>query len=223
MNYQAVIQKNLEKMTQPNFSYEKIYWNKGTSYVIGLDEVGRGAFAGPVVTAGVIFSPFSVPIFGVNDSKLLTKRKREQLDTIIRKSCLSFALSVVSVSVINRIGIHKATQVSFRQVIRKFQNLYFNQSFYILVDGFAIPHIAHIGKNQQQAIIKGDQKSISIAAASIIAKVHRDQIMQSLHKQYSVYGFIKNKGYGTKYHQQQIKQHGLCDLHRKSFDLKKFL
>jgi ribonuclease HII len=217
----------------PSFIEEKMLWDQNMSHVIGIDEVGVGAFAGPVVVAGVIFDTTCENYFldathelykffnTIHDSKKLLPKVREMLVPLIQKSCLFHAVSEISVPVINSIGIRKATFQGMQDVIKKMLTYchYDKSKIALLVDGFLIPDVSH----PQKALVKGDQKSISIAAASIIAKVHRDSLMQELAKKYPAYVFDKNKGYGTKEHREAIQNHGLCDIHRSSFHLTKFL
>lgn len=192
--------------------FETKLWQKGFSLVCGIDEVGRGSFAGPVVVGAVIFKDSKIPE-GINDSKLLKPLIREKLSEEIKKISY-WAISEISVRFINKLGIAKATQMAFRKVVKILS------PDYILIDAF---YIKHLNRKKQKAIVKGDQKCASIAAASIIAKVYRDKLMKKLSKKYPKYGFAKHKGYGTKRHQEAIKKHGLCKIHRKSFNLKKFL
>ncbi len=203
-------------MVFPTQEEEKILWEKGFKLVCGIDEVGRGCFAGPVVVGAVIFSPDTIFPEGIADSKLLTPYKRKNLELRIKNQALCWSIAEVSVAVINKIGIGKATQMAFREALR----LLSVQADFVLIDAF---YIKHLNRKKQKAIVKGDQKSISIAAASIIAKVHRDSLMIKLDQKYPQYGFAKHKGYGTKEHQEAIKKHGLSRLHRKSFNLEKFL
>lgn len=202
-------------MTYPTFQEEQILWKNGYQFVAGVDEVGRGCFAGPVVTAAVIL-PFNFPVKGINDSKLLSARKRKELETVIKQHAIAFAISEVSVTVINKLGIGKATQQSFREAIK----LLTKRPDYILIDAF---YIQNLSKENQKPIIHGDGISISIAAASILAKVYRDELMTKLHKKYELYDFATNKGYGTQKHREAIKKYGLCKLHRTSFNLSKFI
>lgn len=202
--------------SHPTFNYEQQLWNQGLTYIAGIDEVGRGAFAGPVVTAAVILPRQFPQMDEINDSKLLTAKKREKLDIIIKHYALSFSLTEGSLELVNEIGVGKACQQAFVQAVQKLTI----QPDHILIDGF---YIDDLPKDKQTPIIKGDQKSISIAAASIIAKVYRDDLMRKLSDQFENYMFAKNKGYGTLEHRNAIKQFGLCPLHRTSFDLNKFL
>jgi len=213
---------------RPSFEEEQILWNNGYEHVIGLDEVGRGAFAGPVVVAAVVF-PKSILteknplLFAITDSKLLLPKKREQLATYISSTCLFSSISTVSVAVINKIGIGKATNVAFRNVLADACSILDPLRIFALIDGFGIPYSKKCNHLRQKAIIKGDRLSYSIAAASILAKVHRDRLMTEYHPKFAVYNFLQNKGYGTKDHRDMIKKNGLCKLHRTSFNLQRFL
>ncbi len=216
-----------QKLPPPSFNEERLIWNTGLQYVAGIDEVGRGAFAGPVVAAAVIFPPCfcheSTPcmrcklkeIHEIHDSKLLSPKAREDLSIFIQKTALACSIAEVSVQVINKVGIGKASQIAFRKVVQ----LLSMKPDFLLVDAF---YINRIRKDKQKPIIKGDQKSISIAAASIIAKVYRDTLMQSLPAEYTMYNFSQHKGYGTKQHQEAIRRFGLSTLHRTYFKLQRF-
>ncbi len=206
----------MKKLIYANFDYEQQLWNQGYKLIAGVDEVGRGCFAGPVVTAAVIFAPDTKLDFDLADSKLLSAKKRLELDSKIKEMAIGWAINVTEVPVINQIGIGKSTQQSFVDSIKALSQA----PDFILIDAF---YIQGIDKTIQKAIVKGDQKCCSIAAASIIAKVFRDQLMDKLDGQYPGYGFGQHKGYGTKAHQQAIKKFGLSDLHRSSFALDKFL
>lgn len=198
----------------PSFKYEESYWNKGFSKVIGLDEVGRGAFAGPVVAAGVIL-PKDFKINGIRDSKLLTHLKRVELSKYIQENSLSYVISEVSIEYINKFGIGKATEKAFVDCVNKIKNFDI-----ALIDGYKINGI---DVNKQEGVIRGDRVSVSIAAASIIAKVYRDNIMINLHTKFPEYNFSQNKGYGTLTHRQSIGMFGLSVYHRTSFNLSRYL
>lgn len=216
-------------MTKPTFDEEKRLWRNGILNVVGVDEVGRGAFAGPVVTAAVVFAPDCIDLPGshflkeINDSKLLSAKKREILSKEIIQNCVYSVIASASVTTINKIGIHKATFQAFRKSLQEVLRKFPFETTYVLADGFHIPHVKQLGIIRQKAIIKGDRKSISIAAASIVAKVYRDTLMSDLHDLYAAYNFRENKGYGTKEHQNMISRYGLSKLHRTSFNLTKFL
>lgn len=191
-------------------------WIQGYRYVCGLDEVGRGCFAGPVVAGAVIFSPGTALPIGINDSKLLKPKQREKLAGQIKEVALAWSIGEIAVSHINKKGIGKATQMAFRKAVKILPV----RVDFVLVDAF---YIKHFSRKKQKAIVHGDRTSLSIAAASIIAKVYRDELMEKLDQKYPRYGFSKHKGYGTADHRAAIKKHGLSRVHRKSFNLEKFL
>lgn len=203
-------------MVYASLDLETKLWSKGYRLVCGVDEVGRGCFAGPVVVGAVIFSPDSFIPDGLADSKLLTARERQLLDAQIRKQAVTFAIGEVGVPIINKVGIGQATQMAFRQAIKHL----LKSPDFILIDAF---YISHLNRKRQQAVKNGDKICSSIAAASIVAKVYRDQLMRKLHTKYPQYHFDQHKGYGTKLHQSAIKQYGLSKEHRMSFNLSKFL
>jgi ribonuclease HII len=203
-------------MTMPTFQFETKLWNQGLSYIAGVDEVGRGCFAGPVVAGAVILPQNFSATDEINDSKLLSAKQRNKLAKIIKEHALSYSIAEVSVAVINEVGVGKAAQAAFAAAIKGLKKT----PHHILVDAFLITAFE---PKIQTPIIHGDQISISIAAASIIAKVYRDELMETLHERYKAYDFFSNKGYGTKKHREAIGKYGLCDLHRTSFDLSKFL
>lgn len=193
---------------RPNFKYEKRAWEKGYQRVAGVDEAGRGPLAGPVVAASVIL-PTDVSILGINDSKKLSQKRREELYGWI----LGYAVvgvRVIDHETIDEINILNATK---KAMVEAVENMVLVKPDYLLVDGT----IALLTKIDQEYIIKGDEKSMSIAAASIVAKVTRDYIMEDLHNIFPVYGWDKNKGYGTKTHREAIKLYGPSMFHRKSF------
>lgn len=200
----AAEQKRLDIIT----SYERKYQDMGIEYVAGIDEVGRGPYAGPVVTACVIL-PVGCRIEGINDSKKLSAKKREELFGIINERALSVGIGMADNHEIDEMNILQATYKAMRSAI---ENMTIKPR-QLLVDAVTIPDI----DIPQEAIIKGDAKSISIGAASIIAKVTRDRLMVEYSKQYPHYGFEKNVGYGTREHEDAIRKYGLCDIHRRSF------
>lgn len=202
--------------TSPNYAEEQQLWKRGFSHVAGVDEVGRGCFAGPVVAAAVIL-PTSFPYSHlVNDSKVVPPSLRERLSCIIKLYARAYSIVEIPVEVINTLGVGKAAQEAFSQAI----NALPKKPDYILIDAFLIKKVR---PTMQKPIIHGDGLSISIAAASIIAKVYRDNRMQTLHEQHPHYNFKQNKGYGTEEHQDAIKRHGLSPLHRTSFNLTPFI
>lgn len=215
----------------PDFQYEKIFWKEGFKLIGGCDEVGRGSFAGPVVAGCVVFSPNSdirFPLFDkkiiitINDSKKLTPYKREIADEWIKKNAFCWGIGKVNASLINQIGIGKATKIAFRLAVKNANiKILKNKSNldFLLIDAFYIPFLKGLRRKNQKAIIKGDEKSISIAAASIIAKVYRDSLMKKIGSRgrYEKYDWVKNKGYGTKKHCEAIIRYGICKYHRRDF------
>ena len=186
--------------------YEKEY--EAFSYICGIDEAGRGPLAGPVV-AGAVVLPKDCRILYVNDSKKLSEKKREMLYDVILNEAVSVGVGIVSPERIDEINILNATYEAMRSAIN---NL--NPSPDILLnDAVTIPKV----DIKQVPIIKGDAKSISIAAASVLAKVTRDRIMEEYDKKYPEYGFAKHKGYGTKQHIQALEQFGASPIHRRTF------
>ncbi|MEK7112115.1 MAG: ribonuclease HII [Patescibacteria group bacterium] len=208
-------------MKTPNFFFERKLWKKGFKHIAGVDEVGRGCFAGPVVAGCVIFeNGLQIPEnIKINDSKKLTPRQRERANHWIKENALSWGIGEVSASVINRLGMAKATKMAFRKAISEARKRLGIGIDFLLVDAFFIPYVRGNPKGRQMAIVDGDEKSISIGAASIIAKVYRDNLMVELGKKpkFIKYGWGKNKGYGTKEHQLAIKKYGITRYHRRAF------
>lgn len=187
--------------------YEKEAQKQGFQYVAGIDEVGRGPLAGPVVAAAVIL-PENIFISGINDSKKLSSKKREQLYQEIKNEALAIGIGVVGADVIDEINIYQAT--------KKAMNIAINQLSifpdFLLIDAMKIDTPI-----TQRSLIKGDSLSVSIASASIIAKVYRDRLMMEYCKKYPEYQFEKNAGYGTREHIQAIRKFGPTPIHRKTF------
>lgn len=177
-------------------------------YICGIDEVGRGPFAGPVVAAAVIL-PKECEILYLNDSKKVPEKKREALYDEIMEKAIAVGIGVVSPQIIDEINILQATFVAMREAVSNLSTI----PNILLNDAVIIPDI----DIEQVPIIKGDAKSVSIAAASIIAKVTRDRMMIEYDKQYPEYGFASHKGYGTKQHIDALKTHGVLPIHRRSF------
>lgn len=227
---------------------EKSLYDKGIKYIAGVDEVGRGPLAGPMVIGAVIldiekiFNDFLNPqvlktniekdnfldlinndveykkSYGrINDSKKLTEKTRNELEIFIKNNCLTYSIIEISHKELDSIGLSQATQKAFYNSIKNLKI----EPQHIFTDAFKIKKIS---EEKQTNLIRGDSTSISIAAASIIAKVYRDNLMFKLSKIYPQYGFEMHKGYGTKKHLEAINKYGPCEIHRKSFDpIKKFL
>lgn len=188
--------------------YEKSLIEKGCKFVCGVDEVGRGPLAGPVVCAAVIM-PLDEIVDGVDDSKKLTPKKRERLAEIIRDKAVAYSICRVEPQIIDEINILNATKLCMKNAVESLSE----KPDFVITDGNMTLDIAI----PQQSIIKGDALSYSIGAASIIAKVYRDKIMDEYALQYPDYAFERNKGYGTAAHIDGIKRAGICAIHRKSF------
>lgn len=203
----------------PDFYFEKGLWRKGFEFVAGCDEVGRGCFAGPVVAGCVVFPPdIQIPSdIYINDSKKVTPKRREKASAWIRKNALAWGIGSSSAILINRIGMAKATKKAFRKAIKEASKRNRGYFDFLLIDAFYIPYVKGLRRKNQKAIIDGDEKSVTIAAASIIAKVFRDNFMADLAEKHKVYGWKKNKGYGTREHQKAIIKYGLTKYHRKQF------
>jgi len=177
--------------------------------IAGVDEVGRGCLAGSVVAAAVILDP-NKPIAGLADSKKLTERKREQLSKLIQEQALSWAIAEASVAEIDSLNILQATLLAMQRAIAGLHIL----PDTVLIDGNQLPHLTM----PAHAIVKGDSKVQAISAASIIAKVYRDQLMVDYHHQYPNFSFHLHKSYGTTQHLAEIQQFGFLEIHRKTFN-----
>lgn len=197
----------------PDFSYEINAQNNGYKTVCGVDEAGRGPLAGPVCAAAVIL-PENCEIEGVNDSKKLSEKKREEIFEVIKQKAVAYSIAFASVEEIERYNILNATFIAMNRAIEGL-NI---KPDYALIDGNKIPTGIKI---DAEAVVKGDALSASVAAASILAKVSRDKLMLSYAEKYPEYEFSRHKGYGTKIHYEAIEKYGMCEIHRPSF-LKKF-
>lgn len=201
---------------KPDLFFEKNHLGK---FIIGVDEVGRGSLAGPVVAGAVCLFPRNKEEGwmdkGIDDSKRLSAKKREELSGIILSEA-DWGLGEVDVNTINSMGIVVATGMAMRSAITQLITKIGIEEFFILVDGMPVTIFDGEGW-QYEAIVKGDQKSISVAAASIIAKVYRDNLMTKMATEFPQYGWEKNKGYGTETHLEVIKKMGPTVFHRKDF------
>jgi ribonuclease HII len=209
-SYQKKIEKlYIERIRICNlYHYENQLEKEGYSLVAGIDEAGRGSLSGPVVAAAVIM-PCRLFVPYIKDSKKLTSKKRTELYYSILNSAKDVGIGIVEAKVIDRINIAQASFLAMKKAILDLKEI----PDYLLVDGFKIPNLNIL----QIPLIKGEDKSISIAAASIIAKVYRDNIMVKYDQKYPQYLFKKNKGYGTEEHLKALLKHGPSEIHRKSF------
>lgn len=189
---------------------------EGFQYIAGVDEVGRGPLAGPVVAAAVVL-PEEFDVLGVDDSKKLSEKKRNELFDQIIEQAICYGIGQKDHQVIDDVNILEATKLAMAEAIeaaeKMLQDKLGKEIDFVLFDAMKIEAV----EKAQQSLIKGDSKSISIAAASIVAKVTRDRQMIDYHQQYPYYGFDSNKGYGTKTHYEGIEEHGITPIHRKSF------
>lgn len=193
----------------PDYEFEKAAVNSGFSCICGVDEAGRGPLAGPVCAAAVIL-PEGAVIAGLDDSKKLTKKKREKLYDIIKQTAVAYSVAYGTLEEIETVNILEATYLAMNRAI---EGLTIKPDF-SLIDGNRVPRGIKI---PCETIVKGDSKSMSVAAASVLAKVTRDRLMLEYDKKYPEYNFKKHKGYGTKEHTELIKQYGPCEIHRLSF------
>lgn len=202
------------------WTIEALKWEQGFEAVCGLDEVGRGPLAGPVVAAAVVLPRRGDPDFdaaqqqlqGLTDSKLLSERQRERFAALIPKVARAWAIAELSPAEIDRLNILRASQEAMKLALAKVRRK-LNPDV-LLIDGhLVLPGI----RKPQEALVKGDSRSISIAAASVLAKVHRDHFMERLHEEFPLYGFDRHKGYPTREHLEAMEAHGLTPHHRMSF------
>ncbi|AIF43775.1 ribonuclease HII [Virgibacillus sp. SK37] len=201
-------EKELEEAFLKMCTYENKCYEEGFKLIAGVDEAGRGPLAGPVVAAAVILpQEFKLP--GLNDSKQLTESQRDSFYSIITEKAISYGISIINSEQIDAINIFEATKSAMNKAINQLQP----SADYVLIDAVELKGLSCPSK----PLIKGDTKSISIAAASVLAKVTRDRIMKEIHREYPVYKFATNMGYGTKEHLASIGEFGITPHHRRSF------
>lgn len=188
--------------------WEKKLWSQSYTLVAGLDEVGMGCLAGPVVAAAVILDPLKIPD-GIRDSKKLSPKKREELKKLIEATAIDFSIGSASVEEIDDLNIYHAARLAMRRAVESLSI----KPEYLLVDGRATIDL----NIEQDSIIKGDEKSFSIGAASILAKVFRDELMVKMDSDYPGYEFARHKGYGSVLHRKNLQERGPSPIHRKSF------
>ncbi len=199
--------KQTRNTSRPSRRFEDNAAAEGASRIAGIDEAGRGPLAGPVVAAAVILSSRRIP--GINDSKLLTAAQREKLSDLIKANAVAIGIAVADVEEINEINIYQATRSAMSRAVELIRPL----PDYLLIDG----NIKLDLELPQVSIVKGDRLSSSVAAAGILAKVTRDNIMMELHEKFPNYGFDNHKGYATREHRDAILQYGPCPIHRRFF------
>ena len=198
----------------PDYDLEQQLKNKGFNLVAGVDEAGRGPLAGPVCAAAVIL-PLDCEIDGLNDSKKLSEKKREALFDVIIEKAVAYDIQLVDHKTIDEMNILNATMLAMTNAVNNLKT----KPDFVIIDGNRLPSQLKI---PAKAVVKGDAKSMSIAAASILAKVTRDRLMLELADKYPEYEFTRHKGYGTKLHQEKLREFGPCEIHRKTF-IKKIL
>lgn len=191
---------------KPTLDYEKKYWRKGKKYICGIDEVGRGCWAGPLYVGAVVFGENCIVIKGVNDSKKLTAKKREELHQKIISTSLAYGVGIVSHSEIDKYGLTYATNIAMKRAIEGLEV----RVDMLLTDSLKYEDI------DVEPILKGDSVCYSIACASILAKVERDRYISSV-PEAEIYRLDRNKGYGTAEHIELLKKHGVSEIHRKSY------
>ena len=196
-----------------NYDIEKQYYAKGYKLICGIDEAGRGPLCGPVCAAAVIL-PLDCEIEGINDSKKLSEKKREALFDVIIEKAVAYSVAMASAKEIDEINILQATFLAMRRAAEGLDA----KPDLALVDGNRSPGLDF----DEVTIVKGDAKSVSVAAASILAKVTRDRYMREMDKKYPQFCFAQHKGYGTKLHYEMIDRYGICDEHRRTFLKKLF-
>ena len=206
-------QKRAEHFIEMQY-YERLAYKEGANFIAGVDEVGRGPLAGPVVAAAVIL-PKNIEDLGFDDSKKLSASKREEIYRMIQEKAIAIGIGIVDVDIIDQVNIYQASRLAMQQAVSELKI----QPDYLLIDAMKIDV-----NTPQIGIIKGDAKSISIAAASIVAKQVRDQMMQEFDALYPGYDFSNNAGYGTSKHLEGLNIKGICPIHRKTFaPIKDFL
>ncbi len=191
-----------------SLSFERNARKAGYTRIAGLDEAGRGPLAGPVVAAAVML-PDGLLIPGLADSKQVPEKERDKLFDVIRERAICFGIGVANEKTIDQVNILQATIIAMEQALRSLAP----SPDYLLIDALTLPRISL----PQQGLVKGDCRSHSIAAASILAKVTRDRMMIELHERYPQYNFKRHKGYGTREHVERIRKYGPCEAHRKTF------
>jgi ribonuclease HII len=198
----------------PGLLHEQALWNQGVKFVAGIDEAGRGAWAGPIIASAIMLPNepgLANKLSGVRDSKKMTPRQREHWAQVIKSVCLTWSVGVSSAAEIDQIGILPCNRLA---MARSIDGLAFSPAYH-LFDFIHWKDCPYPGEK----LVRGEMQSLSIAAASVLAKTARDEIMRALDDEYPEYGFARHKGYGTAFHFHAIQRLGLCEIHRKSFSI----
>jgi ribonuclease HII len=198
----------------PDISLETKLWSKGYRLVVGIDEAGRGPWAGPVTAGAVLIDKNSEILKPINDSKKMSKKIREEMFDQIKESVVAWGIGTIDANLIDEIGIQFAVQQAMSSALDQVERMIKAKAEYLIIDG---SNVLEICGYDQTKIIKGDMKHYSIAAGSVLAKVHRDQIMEEYSEKYPEYGFESHVGYGTRKHREALEEYGPCEIHRKSF------
>lgn len=201
-------------MKYPDTKLEEKLWQKGFRYVLGVDEAGRGPLAGPVVVGAVLIENPKQVVENVRDSKKMTKKQRKKAFVEIQEKSTAFGIGIVDAKEIDRVGIKEAVKEAMILAVSEVEKKIKKKVDYIISDGA----VYLLDDHKMMSISRGDLNHYSIAAASVLAKVTRDMIMEEYSKKYPNYGFEKHMGYGTKMHLDAISKHGICDIHRKSYE-----
>ena len=201
-------------MKYPDAKLEEKLWQKGFRYVLGVDEAGRGPLAGPVVVGAVLIENTKQVVENVRDSKKMTKKQRKKAFVEIQEKSTAFGIGIVDAKEIDRVGIKEAVKEAMILAVSEVEKKIKKKVDYIISDGA----VYLLDDHKMMSISRGDLNHYSIAAASVLAKVARDMIMEEYSKKYPNYGFERHMGYGTKMHLDAISKHGICDIHRKSYE-----
>jgi ribonuclease HII len=201
-------------MIYPDTKLEEKLFKKGYDIVVGIDEVGRGPLAGPVAAGAVAFTKGCDVVEGVRDSKTLSMKQKNELYEKIKESVKGYGIGMVDESMIDMIGIQEAVKKAMKIALDNLEKMIGKKADYLLIDG---TNVEILGEYPTMKIAKGDLHHYCISAASILAKVDRDNLMIQYSKKYPEYGFQRNMGYGTKEHLDALKKYGVCDIHRRSY------
>lgn len=201
-------------MIYPDTKLEEKLFKKGYDIVVGIDEVGRGPLAGPVAAGAVAFTKKCIPVEGVRDSKTLSLKQRNELYENIKENVKGYGIGMVDEGMIDMIGIQEAVKKAMEIALSNLEKMIGKKVDYLLIDG---TNVEELGEYPTMKISKGDLHHYCISAASILAKVDRDNLMIEYGKKYPEYGFERNMGYGTKEHLNALKKYGICEIHRRSY------